>query len=169
MQQRHVETEKEKVFSEYDWQKLMCDGSLPKLTVCVLDNYLAHFNLKKRMKLKKAEQIRFIQMHIVTTFALQGSNQGPEGVGANELGMYLLEAPEDERDSAEEGDDSGEDIVLNDTHFSEASSEASSDDNSDEDEDEDCWPDESFDPENLFTKIRSGRIATSWIASEYRT
>ena len=83
--------------------------------------------------------------------------------------MYLLEAPEDEKDSAEEGDDSGEDIVLNDTHFSEASSEASSDDNSDEDEDEDCWPDESFDPENVFTKTRSGRIATNWKASEYRT
>ena len=151
----------------------MCEGSLPKLKVCVLDKYLAHFNLKKRMKLKKAEKIRFIQMHIATTFALQGNNEGPEGVGANELGMYLLEAPEDEKDSAEEGDDSGEDIVLNDTHFSEASSEASSepsaDDNSDEDEDEDCWPDESFDPENVFTKTKSGRIATNWKASEYRT
>ena len=151
----------------------MCNGSLPKLKVCVLDIYLAHFNLKKRMKLKKAEKIRFIQMHVATTFGLQGNNQGPEGVGANELGMYLLEAPEDEKDSAEEGDGSGEDIVLNDTHFSEALSEAlseaSSDDSSDEYEDEDCWPDESFDPENVFTKTRSGRIATNWKASEYRT
>ena len=147
----------------------MCDGSLPKLKVCVVDKYLAHFNLKKENELKQAEKIRFIQMHIATTFGLQGNNQGPEGVGANELGMYLLEAPEDEKDSAEDCDDSGEDIVLNDTHFSEASSEASSDDNSDDDEDEDCWPDESFDPENVFTKSRSGRIATNWKASEYRT
>ena len=85
LQQRHVETQKEreKVFSEYDWQKLIRDGSLPKLKVCVLDKYLAHFNLKQRMKLKKAEKIRFIQMHIATTFGLQGNNQGTEGVGAN--------------------------------------------------------------------------------------
>ena len=141
----------------------MCDGSLPKLKVCVLDKYLAHFNLNKRMKLKKAEKIRFIQIHIAKTFGFQGNNQGPEGVGANELGMYLVEAPEDKKDSAEDGDDSGEDIVLNNTHFS----VASSDDNSDEDED--CWPDESFDPEHVVTKTRSGCIATNLKASECRT
>ena len=123
--------------------------------------YEAEEDIKKRLKLKKAEKIRFIQMHIATTFGVHMNNPDHEGIATNEPEIDLLEATEDKTDSSEECDESGDDIVLGDTHFSDASSDDSNN------EDQDCWPEESFDAASLFTKTRSGQIATNRKAAEY--
>ena len=48
-----LEIEKNKTFSDYDWQRLFDDGSLLKLKVCELDKYIENYNIRSTNKLKK--------------------------------------------------------------------------------------------------------------------
>ena len=56
------EQEQQKTFLEYSWLELFGKGLLSKLKVNVLDKYLSNYKLQGKLKLKKAEKVRIIQL-----------------------------------------------------------------------------------------------------------
>ena len=133
-----AQLEKDRRYDEYDWISLFNDGLLKKLTVADLNKYLLHNKMVHCLKLKKAEKVRIIQGHIVST-----SN--------NEANFEEWEDGQDDVSSIS-SNDSDYDIVLCDTNMSD--DQQSSDDSGDN-------------VENIFTKTRSGRIVTNWRISKH--
>ena len=154
-----LEIEKNKTFSDYDWQRLFDDGSLK---VCELDKYIANYNIRSTHKLKKKDKVRLIQRHIAQASDMQlNDDQERDLEECTEEEIEIVSQHHSESDSSESSDDSGNDTVIADTCLSDPSS-----DESDEFNDEN-WADNSFDAGSLFTTTRSGRTATTWKAAEY--
>ena len=55
---------KREAFEDCEWQKLLEDGKLGKLTVAELNKYLVHYSLP--LTGKKADKVRTIMMHLAS-------------------------------------------------------------------------------------------------------
>jgi hypothetical protein len=61
-----VATKKSKTVNDYDWQALLTEGNIGKLTACELDKYLEHQHLP--LNGKKADKVRTIAAHLSSDF-----------------------------------------------------------------------------------------------------
>ena len=137
-----------KKYEDYNWIAMFNDGLLKKLNVSDLNKYLSHHGMMHSLKRRKAEKIRVIQGHITSH------------LNVSEDGVFVQENSDDSfKDSSSSGDESSEDIVLNDTlaSMSESETEKTSDE-----------PEIEENVEDMFTTTRSGRVTTNWKISKYR-
>eukprot|EP00794_Sanderia_malayensis_P016501 gene16501-18141_t len=152
-QRVHIERqEKSKGFADYDWKNLFHKGMLAKLTVYTLDKYLAHFNLKNTLKLRKAEKVQAIQSHLIATMDTGHRDDEIEYMEVEPQEQAMQEQDSDKDMNSETSD---EDIVIRDMNPSDSSSEST-------DEEAD-----SFDASSIFTTLRSGRVAVNHRAANY--
>ena len=69
---------KRKAYSDYDWQKLVTDGTLRKLQVVELNKYFQHHNFEKDIFRKsKKEKILMIIAHLTKTHYLVSQGKYP--------------------------------------------------------------------------------------------
>ena len=158
VRKQNREANNEKDFDEFDWVDLFQSGLLKKQTVNVLDKYLNHYQLKHAVKLKKHAKVNFIQGHIATT--LVPVNEARDD--ARDKPTTAMEEDDLTESEAENGsnfgDDSSstEDDVIRATVCNDDDSEEGDDDSDGESDDND------FAPESIFTKTKSGRVATNY-------
>lgn len=122
---------------------------MKKLKVSDLDKYLNHYGLKKSLKLRKLEKIKVIQGHIAT---MSGKDEQEVANADSEI------------DTDSNSDESGDDVVINDTLISNDNSDSES---TNSDNDMDVGNDININVEDIFTTTRSGRITTNWRASSF--
>lgn len=152
------EQENNKTFKDYDWPALLKDGLIKKLRVTELDKYLNHFSLCQSFHLRKPEKVKYISAHIASTM----------------LNLTVVPAQDDlttDSDSSDEdleSESSDNDLVFADTADidMESSADEIESDECDMEYDE-CDNDSQENVEEIFTKTRSGRVATNWKASKF--
>ena len=134
----------EKTYNDYDWLQLFRDGCMRKLKVKDLNKYIKFHGFIRRLTLRKAEKLLFIQKDI----AINAQTDEPLEVPRSD------DEPEADSDSESDTDDETdtdvEDEVVNDTRISGAESET----------DENLT--DSEDIQSIFTTTRSGRQTYSW-------
>ena len=129
-------------YKSYDWEKLVVDGGLQKLTVPELDKYLVHHKLPTARK-KKLDKIRCITCHIC-----RSENGRVQGL--------VRQQTEPDSDEDEEGSSSESEAEIVAVEF------GSSDEEVDGDEDNDDGAQESGISDDHFIRTRAGRVAGSW-------